>query len=122
MFLPESARWLLLAGKPDQAKRSLRWARGKYGRDGMMLDAEFEEMVGMTGDLSERRGTLQLFARPLVRAACVVACSVGWMAACELGGNGGRQHFTPTVDSRLLSRTHLTALPGQSLLYQCWVE
>jgi hypothetical protein len=78
-FLPESARWLLLAGKPDQAKRSLRWARGKYGRDAMMLDAEFEEMLGMTGDLSERRGALHLSFGTPVRCACVLhAVSGAW--------------------------------------------
>lgn len=56
IFLPESPRWLLLANKPERAKEALRWARGKHGKDPMMLDAEFDEMVDMSSDLHETRG------------------------------------------------------------------
>ena len=56
LFLPESPRWLLLAGKPEQAKKALAWARGRYGKDTIMLDSEFNDMVGMSSDLDEIRG------------------------------------------------------------------
>ena len=67
VFLPESPRWLLLAGRAEQAKRSLAWARGKYGRDKVMLDAEYNEMVMMSSGLDEVRGECLLaFGRAVV--------------------------------------------------------
>ena len=59
-FLPESPRWLLLAGRPEQAKRSLAWARGKYGKHKMMLDAEYNDMVMMSSGIGEVRGESSL--------------------------------------------------------------
>ena len=61
-FLPESPRWLLLAGKPEKAKLALAWARGKYGKDKIMVDAEYNDMVMMSTGLDEVRGEFFLFA------------------------------------------------------------
>lgn len=92
IFLPESPRWLLLAGRREQAKKSLAWARGKYGKDAVMLDAEYNDMVMMSSGLDEVRGESSsadgaeigatTFARkPRRSRACYITQAVGTKTA-----------------------------------------
>ncbi len=56
IFLPESPRWLMLAGKTEQAKAAIKWARGKGAKDPNILEAEFEEIEMLTTDLGMEKG------------------------------------------------------------------
>lgn len=45
VFLPESPRWLLLAGRHEDARLALTWTRGRAAReDEMALTEEFDEI------------------------------------------------------------------------------
>ena len=45
VFLPESPRWLLLAGRHEDARLALTWTRGKPAReDEMALTEEFDDI------------------------------------------------------------------------------
>lgn len=66
-FLPESPRWLLLAGKPERARAALVWARGKAAGDAAVLDKEFDDITSMSSDLNEVRGLFFIFQRRFLR-------------------------------------------------------
>jgi hypothetical protein len=46
----------MLAGKTEQAKAAIKWARGKGAKDPNILEAEFEEIEMLTTDLGMEKG------------------------------------------------------------------
>jgi len=59
-FIPESPRWLINRGKPEQALKSLRWLR-KGAYDEVALQQEFEEMKAIAAREAETRNDWRLF-------------------------------------------------------------
>ena len=51
MFLPESPRWLLLAQRPEDARRALIWTRGRAAKeDEMALTEEYDDIKKSSAD------------------------------------------------------------------------
>ena len=56
-LLPESPRWLLLAGRPEDARRSLTWTRGKPAKeDEMALTEEFDDIKKSSAEIPPNQG------------------------------------------------------------------
>ena len=92
-FLPESPRWLVLKGFPDEARASLRRLRAA----GWNVDGELDEMVRTAEAASGRKTGYRALLEPAIRPALIVA--VGLFFLQQLSGINAVIYYAPEIFS-----------------------
>ncbi len=108
-FLPESPRWLVLKGFPDQARAGLRRLRGG-NRD---IDAELQEMVRIAKTEAGQKVGYGALREKAIRPALIVA--VGLFFLQQLSGINAVIYYAPEIFSQAgfdSGRTQILATIG----------
>ena len=92
-FLPESPRWLVLKGFPDDARASLRRLRAA----GWPVDGELDEMVRSAQAQAGRKTGYRALLEPAIRPALIVA--VGLFFLQQLSGINAVIYYAPQIFS-----------------------
>jgi MFS transporter, SP family, galactose:H+ symporter len=92
-FLPESPRWFVLKGSPDEARASLRRLRAQ----GWDVDSELEEMVRTAEAATGRKTGYRALLEPAIRPALIVA--VGLFFLQQLSGINAVIYYAPEIFS-----------------------
>ena len=108
-FLPESPRWLVLKGFPDEARASLRRLRA----EGWNVDGELAEMVRTAEAATGRKTGYRALLEPAIRPALIVA--VGLFFLQQLSGINAVIYYAPEIFApcRLRQRNHADAGDGR---------
>jgi SP family galactose:H+ symporter-like MFS transporter len=93
-FLPESPRWLVLKGFPDEARASLRRLRAA----GWDVDGELDEMVRAAHAATGRKTGYRALLEPAIRPALIVA--VGLFFLQQLSGINAVIYYAPEIFSQ----------------------
>jgi MFS transporter, SP family, galactose:H+ symporter len=92
-FLPESPRWLVLKGFPDEARASLCRLRAA----GWNADGELDEMVRTAQAATGRKTGYRALLEPAIRPALIVA--VGLFFLQQLSGINAVIYYAPEIFS-----------------------
>ena len=90
-FLPESPRWFVLKGFPDEARASLRRLRA----EGWNVDGELAEMVRTAEAATGRKTGYRALLEPAIRPALIVA--VGLFFLQQLSGINAVIYYAPEI-------------------------
>ncbi|XP_046977702.1 organic cation transporter protein-like isoform X1 [Vanessa cardui] len=73
-LLPESPRWLMTAGRVDDALKILKTAAKRNGRPTENIESSIQKMVVEVSSVQERASFLALFRTPRLRARTIAIC------------------------------------------------
>jgi sugar porter (SP) family MFS transporter len=89
-YMPQSPRWLVMIGEPDEARSTLRYLRGKGHEEA--LEDELQEI---RASLTQQAGGYRELLHPVVRAALIVG--VGLAILQQITGINTVIYYAPKI-------------------------